>query len=250
MEHIEFHSHEQQDEFVYNIFDQKENGFFLDVACGNPLIGSNTYSLETFKNWTGFCFDLYNVANAHQWQDKRKAQFVQMDATSEQFTTFLKENIPAGQLIDFVSLDIDGLSVVALQRIIDSGVKFKSITFEHEYHRDGELLRGPSREILEGLGMKRLFEDVHALHVWTGAKGHTINIEDWWIHPEYFDPKLLEIAATGKTYKECIEILQGFKNLEYNGIHKCSLAWPDEYTLFWNDSEASQYRSCASTYFS
>jgi hypothetical protein len=40
---IEFFSHEQQDEFAYNLFGGKTGGTFIDLACANPIIGNNTY---------------------------------------------------------------------------------------------------------------------------------------------------------------------------------------------------------------
>ena len=91
MKHIEFHSHEQQDEFIFNLFGQKTSGTFLDISCGNPIIGSNSYTLEKYNGWRGIGFDIGDAESLFQWSQKRQSKFVQMDATSAQLTEYLAE---------------------------------------------------------------------------------------------------------------------------------------------------------------
>lgn len=239
---LKFHSHEQQDEFVFNIFDQKFNGTFLDVACGNPLIGSNTYTLEKYLNWSGYCFDIVDVQKEHNWSSKRTSKFLNIDATSNQFRDYLKDAIPKDLVIDYVSLDIDFTNtVVALEKILEAGVRFKSMTFEHEICNWGPEQRDNSRKILTEIGMVRLFEDVrhpqhHAPHAASTA------FEDWWIHPDYFDKNLLKIQTSEFFYPDNIEILKKFKNQSYNYPHVCCQAWPDEYSLFWSQYQENEYK--------
>ena len=66
--------------------------------------------------------------------------------------------------------------------------------------------------------------------------------EDWWINPDYIDPTILEIKTTGKFYRDNVEIIKSYKNLQYNGTHACCLSWPDEYRLFHNSAEEWKYR--------
>lgn len=233
---IQFYSLELQDELILNLFDQKTNGTFLDVACWHPIGGSNTYTLEKQFNWSGFGFDIYDSDALYQWRTHRTSPFVQVDVTSDNFSNFLKNNIPSSTVIDYVSLDIDGMdTVTALKRLIEAGVKFKSVTFEHEYYIHGDIYRDMSRKILEDLGFVSLFSDV---------KAHTVNLvapnkindteyfEDWWIHPDYFDPKLLEIKTSGVYYDECVDILKRFKHANYQSVHHCCRAYPDEYSFY------------------
>lgn len=240
MQTIEFYSHEQQDEFIFNLFQKKTNGFFLDISCGNPIIGSNTYALEKFCGWTGFGFDITDAEGTHQWSQKRTAQFVQADATSPELTEFLKANIPAGTIVDYISLDVDAagtnLAFKALQRVIDSGVRFKAMTFEHEYYQHGDSIRSPARELLESQGYVRLFEDVR---LWACGQqdDSTMYFEDWWIDPAHFDPSILESARTGLYYYRCVERLKKALGNEYTATHRCSRAWPEEYNLFWTQGE-------------
>ena len=41
--------------FVKYLFKEKKDGLFLDIACDDPIHGSNTYVLEKEYNWNGFC---------------------------------------------------------------------------------------------------------------------------------------------------------------------------------------------------
>lgn len=243
MDNIEFHSHEQQDEFIYNLFGKKQNGFFLDISCGHPQIGSNTYTLEKYLGWTGFCFDIGNCEELYNWSSNRTATFVQSDATSSDLTDFLISNTPADRVYDYISLDVDAagtnLALQALNRVLDSGVKFKAMTFEHECYIHGPQIRDQASYLLESKGYLPLFPDVR---LWGGGvdDDSAATFEDWWIHPDYFDPEIMKISETGLYYFECIEKLKAALGNQYTAIHRCSQAWPEEYNLFWNDQSRDQ----------
>jgi hypothetical protein len=240
MQKFESYSHEQQDEFIYNIFDHKTNGYFLDIAAGHPIIGSNTYSLEKFNQWTGFGFDIVD-SETYGWSEHRTSNFVQMDVCSEEFTTFLKNNIPQDLVVDYVSLDVNGpteeMVTTALQRVIDAGVKFKAVTFEHEVHRGIDINRTESRKLLEGLGLVRLFEDVRLWGIQYHTNPTNQSFEDWWIDPQYFDPKLLEAARADLFYPDVIKVLQENRNNPYEVIHHCCRAFREEYDTFWHEAD-------------
>jgi hypothetical protein len=246
MQTIEFHSHEQQDEFIYNLFGQKQNGFFLDISCGNPIIGSNSYTLEKFCSWSGIGFDLLDIEELYQWSQKRSSKFLRADATSEQLTELIKTNVPTDQIVDYISLDVDAannnLAFKALERIVASGVKFKAMTFEHENYMHGDSIRGPARALLESLGYIRLFEDVR---YWdAGATDErNMHFEDWWIHPDYFDTKIIKAARSGLYYYQCIEVLKELMGNEYIAQHNCSRGWPEEYKLFWHNQEEDELKN-------
>ena len=245
---IEFFSHEQQDEFAYNLFGGKTNGTFIDLACANPIIGNNTYSLEKYCGWTGWCFDIVDVESRDQWSSKRQTKFHQMDATSAEFAVFLTNNVPHDTVVDYISLDIDGASMQALDRILLAGVKFKAMTFEHESFKD-VYLRDASRATLEGMGMVRLFEDVVIPQVLNYYPGQTQIFEDWWINPEYFEPELLSIKTSGQDFKHNVEVLKQYKNLPYAGTHACSILWPDEYRIFDSAYQEAEYKEKFRIYF-
>jgi len=240
---IEFHSHEQQDEFIYNLFKKKQNGFFLDISCGNPIIGSNSYTLEKYCGWDGFCFDIGNCEELFGWSQQRTAKFVQADATSADLTDFLIANTPVDRVYDYVSLDVDAngtnLALQALQRVLDSKIKFKAMTFEHECYIHGQSIRDQASILLEARGFIPLFADVR---LWSGGLSDDsgATFEDWWIHPDYFDQDILDIADAGLYYFDCVETLKQALGHEYTATHNCSRGWPEEYKLFWHDQEQQQ----------
>lgn len=248
MQTIEFHSHEQQDEFIYNLFKGKKEGFFLDISCGHPIIGSNSYALEKFCGWRGFGFDIGNVEKDLQWSKHRTSPFVMMDATSPHLTNFLVANAP--EVVDYVSLDVDAagtnLALQALDRVLRSNIKIKAMTFEHECHIHGPRIRDAAIGLLEDRGMIPLFADVR---LWSGglADDSSFSFEDWWIDPQYFDEDILKIQDEGLYYFECIEKIKSALDNKYNRKHNCCRAWPEEYNLFWNENDEQQLKSLFKT---
>jgi hypothetical protein len=238
MNNIEFHSHEQQDEFIFNLFEQKQNGFFLDISCGNPLIGSNTYTLEKQLGWTGYGFDIGDCENLYQWSEKRTSNFIKADATDKGLTDFLISNIPADTIVDYISLDVDAggtnLALPALRRVLDANIRFKAMTFEHECYMHGPAVRDEVIQILEEKGYIALFEDVC---LWSGDPTQQYSFEDWWIDPKYFDQKILDCKDSGLYYYECVEKIKKTLGHSYQATHRCCRAWPQEYDLFWHDGD-------------
>lgn len=243
MDLIEFHSHEQQDEFVYNLFAKKSNGFFLEISCGHPIIGSNSYSLEKFCDWQGYCFDIGDCLNLFEWPKHRRAPFVQLDATSPALTNFLKESISTSSIVDYISLDVDAagtnLALPTLKRVIESGIRFRAMTFEHERYLHGPNIQDQVNDILRSQDYIPLFSDVR---LWSGGASDDSQacFEDWWIDPSHFDPNLIDIASKGLYYFECVDIIKNFMNNQYHGTHNCSQAWPEQYRLFWHAQEQQQ----------
>lgn len=244
---IDFHSHEQQDEFVFNVFNGKRDGFFLDISCGNPRIGSNTYTLEKFCGWTGFGFDILDIEERDGWSQYRTSQFVQGDATSEGMTEFLQEHLPKDQVVDYVSLDVDAggtsLALEVLKRVLAAGVKFKVMTFEHEFYQHGPALRDEQRKLLEAQGMVMLFENVKGWTIGQGRHNDTEFYEDWWINPEYFEPELLQVKDKELYTFQCVEKLRNYRNNwdQYQANHVCSRSFPDQYCLHWPGPEEAQW---------
>ena len=235
MRKIDFHSWEQQDEFIVNLFGHKTNGTFLDIAAAHPTVGSNTYTLEKFFNWTGQAFDIQDCEEKWQWSQHRSSAFILADATSEAFAQYLATNFK-DTVVDYISLDVDAhdtnLALPVLKRILESGIRFKAMTFEHELYMHGDSFRNESRQLLEAQGYVRLFSDVCA---W-GAKPDRFManefFEDWWVDPQYFSEEILKTAATSLHTFTCVNKLRALNNIEYEAEHKCCRSFPDEWTIF------------------
>ena len=177
------------------------------------------------------------------WSTIRKSPLHLIDVTTDQFTQFLKDNIPTDLVIDYVSLDVNGprpdMVTEALERVLDAGVKFKSVTFEHEIHVGYDETLNDSRRILEELGFVKLAADVRLWGI-QFSNPTTQSFEDWWIDPQYFDPKLLEAATSNLYYFDVIETIKNNRANSYTVQHHCNRAYPDEYDTFWHDGNRQE----------
>ena len=125
---MNFQSHEKQDEFVVKLqkyikpeYDTDDQKYYLDVAAGDPVTGSNTYVLDLDFEWTGLAFDISEDLK-QKWNknEERTAEFSLEDVTSENFTNLL--SMRKNKLYDYLSLDVDtateNKSHTALARIL------------------------------------------------------------------------------------------------------------------------------------
>ena len=241
---MESYSYEQQDEFIFTLFDYKTSGNFIDVACGHPILGNNTYALDKHFGWDGLCFEIGDVQfsqyfsgkdlKTHNvvWDQERRAKLELTDATSKKFEEYLKAH--SSKIVDYISLDVDAagvnLALDVLNRIIDSGIRFKAMTFEHEIYLN-QRVQAPSRQLLESLGYQRLFGNVR---LWGGGVHNDANCysEDWWIDPAYFEPDLLSIADEGLYFFDCVRKLRNYKNAGQTVSHHCCQAYVNEVDMF------------------
>eukprot|EP01031_Cornospumella_fuschlensis_P033257 gene33257-40235_t len=47
----------QQDIMIVSIFNDKDNGFFVDLAANDWQVASNTLTVEHFNHWNGVCIE-------------------------------------------------------------------------------------------------------------------------------------------------------------------------------------------------
>ncbi len=66
------YSHANEEIVIRDFFQDRRDGFFLDVGCGHPIQDSNTYYLETRLSWTGIGVDALPEL-ARKWKRNRPA---------------------------------------------------------------------------------------------------------------------------------------------------------------------------------
>ena len=174
-------SQAHQDELIYQLLNGKHNGYFVDLAANDPIYLSNTFSLERFFGWNGLCIE----ANSMYWAglsyrtcalvgavvslDRQEVHFRfsnkelggivgdQFDNkkgnTPEQprLTVALMEVLQrfnAPQMIDYLSLDVEGAEDMVLQPTVLDAYQFNLITIE----RPSESLQ----KLLKSKGYKNL----------------------------------------------------------------------------------------------
>lgn len=204
-EEIMFRSQANQDEFVYTILydllGKQDSGYYLEVGAGDPIHSNNTYVLEKNCGWQGLSIDIADHLTP-RWSTERSNPFLLKDATQLDYCSVLEE-FP--QVIDYLSLDIDGQYDTVLQKVMQSNHTFKIVTIEHDAYRFGDIYRNKEREILTALGYHLLCADV-------SHNGYPF--EDWWIHPDFFSPFLFQqLRSLNLQGKDCVEVMQNIKTL-------------------------------------
>lgn len=164
----------RQDEFVSYILEGATDGTFLDIGAGWAKKDSNSAWLESL-GWAGHCID---NGKDGKWEDSgwagREAVLIIADATTYDYGYF------AGKHINYLSLDVDEASCLALDRLLKTapGITFSVITIEHDEYRFGADIREDQRRLLHNEG----FYELLCPSVYPSEVGKDIVWEDWWVN--------------------------------------------------------------------
>lgn len=121
-----------QEYFAYSI--GGKNGTYIEIGAYRPRHRSNTYTLEVQEGWRGFSIE-YNVKHKQGWLEcpERKNPIHWADAMTFEYHQEVKNlNLPSR--INYLSCDIEppNHTFTALKKVIEDGVEFDCITFEHD----------------------------------------------------------------------------------------------------------------------
>ena len=186
-----------QDLFVLSMLDGKRNGTYLELGCAYPFYNNNTALLETQFDWKGVSID-NNSELTDQFFKERKNTVLCMDATTVEYASMLAMT-GLGKDIDYLQLDCDPapITLEILKRIPFDTHRFAVITFEHD-HYTGQGVRKESRKYLKSKGYTLVVSDI--------AHNENDSYEDWWVHPELVDAKIIkkmkDVSAKPKFCKD------------------------------------------------
>jgi hypothetical protein len=166
-----------QDLFVIGACGYKKNGTFVEVGAMHSSFMSNTYLLETEFGWSGVSFEIDPI-RAAEFNKNRKAECIVGDATIADYASIFKnKNLPKD--IDYLQVDIEpaNQTLQALELIMSTGHRFRTITFEHDLYVDSnnQAIKDRQKELLTSLGYSLYKENV----CWD--KEQVGPFEDWWI---------------------------------------------------------------------
>jgi len=72
-----------QDTWIINYFNQKRNGFFVDVGCVHPFKNNNTALLDIHYDWTGLCVGTHDIESFDRkvygnlnWSSRKNSSFI------------------------------------------------------------------------------------------------------------------------------------------------------------------------------
>ena len=185
------HSQAFQDMFVLMALDGKTEGKYLEIGANKPFEHSNTYLLEDKFNWKGVSLEI--IGPLVTWfNGKRKNTCLQRDATKANYLEIL-DSQNMGTDFDYLQLDCEPArnTFEALLLIPFEKYRFAVITYEHDWYIDEDkTMRDKSRKYLQMMGYELVVPNISIdKENW---------FEDWWVHTDLVDPKIIEVLKSSK----------------------------------------------------
>lgn len=179
-----------QDIFVYNVV--SENKTYIEIGAYKPVSKNNTYVLETALGYRGFSLEL-----SRKWQQaweecpERRNEICWTDALTFDYVAQC-DRLGLGHHIGYLSCDIEPPTntLAALKRVIEQGIQFDCITFEHDRSNPAfaDLLpldiESQATEFLEQHGYQVAVTDVSA------NRDPSYIFETWYVHGSIPWPKM------------------------------------------------------------
>lgn len=193
-----FYSQAGQDEWISSLFEFKREGYFLDIGAHNGIDINNTYFLEKELGWTGICIEADPVIFS-SLSSNRKCTCVNIAVSDQEGeisflqdgfsgressspgsiwvkTKNLKEilnDLNPPKVIDYLSLDIEGMELKALMGFPFDEYEILAITVEHNLYTGKEDYKREIKNFLEGKGYLIFRENIE-------SQGSPF--EDWYIN--------------------------------------------------------------------
>lgn len=173
---MNYYSQLGQDIIVDRLFQQKENGTFVDVGASFFDNMNNTYFFEKERSWRGVAVELDSVYN-DGWLNRPKTVYLNQNALDVDYAKFFADNnMP--NVIDYFSIDLEPPEVTyqAFCKVMETNYIFNVITFEVDYYRY-TLSRDPARKMVQEKGYLLLSE----------IKQGDSHIDDVYIHESFYE---------------------------------------------------------------
>jgi FkbM family methyltransferase len=199
---MKYYSQAGQDEWVVKFFNEKKNGFFLDIGAHNGIDINNTYYLEKNLDWSGICIeadpvifeDLKNNRNSicvncaasdsvgyikfsqDGFSGKINELTGTVDVKSNTIANILRDN-NAPKIIDYISLDVEGYESKVLSKFPFDEYEFIIMTVEHNLYIGNTKNKEEIKEILLKNGYVIAVENV---------QHENFEFEDWYVNKKYY----------------------------------------------------------------
>jgi FkbM family methyltransferase len=196
---MKYFSQSKQDKWVLENLLYKTDGVFVDIGAYDGIQTSNTHCLEKYYNWNGICVEanylVYqklienrNCINIYGAISNSNGEcYFSSDKISDQgiitpcfilndvLEKHLKNNI-----IDYLSLDVEGHEFTILNTIDFNKWKFKLMTVEHNLYCSGPEQKNKIFDLLTSKGYTRIVENAVCLDpnpLWNNKP-----YEDWYVN--------------------------------------------------------------------
>lgn len=195
----QFYSDAKQDQFVANILNFKKDGYCVDIGSCHSIISNNTYYFQDL-GWTSISVEIESGYN-QSYSTRKSGVHLNENALEVDYKKVFEEyEFPSS--IDYLSLDVDTISLDVLRILPLDDYRFKVITIEHDGYLYGDKYRDQQRNILESNGYLLLCSNVYVEQ--PGYEGKEFPFEDWWIDPSEFDQELIEKIKCDNTLPSVI----------------------------------------------
>lgn len=146
-----------------NIFalQASKNKTYVEIGASHPRKINNTFLLEQ-QGWNGFSIELNKTKKSAWDADEERTNTIYWDnALTFDYAKAVDEN-KLGTRIGYLSVDIEPPenTFAALKRIIEQGISFDCITFEHDKYQAKVDIDAEVTEYLAGKGYKVAVENV------------------------------------------------------------------------------------------
>jgi len=195
----QFYSDAKQDQFAANILKFKRDGYCVDIGSCHSVISNNSYYFQGL-NWTSISVEIEKGYN-ESYSTRTNGVHLNKNALEVNYKeTFEEYEFPKS--IDYLSLDVDTLSLDVLRILPLDEYRFKVITIEHDGYLYGDKYRDQQRNLLNSYGYLLVCSNVYVEQ--PGYEGKEYPFEDWWIDPSEFDSDLIEKIKCDSTLPSVI----------------------------------------------
>ena len=195
----QFYSDAKQDQFTANILNFKKDGYCVDIGSCHSVISNNTYYFQGL-DWASISIEIERGYN-ESYSTRTNGVHLNKNALEVNYKeTFEEYEFPKS--IDYLSLDVDTISLDVLRILPLDEYRFKVITIEHDGYLYGDKYREQQRSLLNSYGYLLLCSNVYVEQ--PGYEGKECPFEDWWIDPSEFDSDLIEKIKCDSTLPSVI----------------------------------------------
>ena len=183
---MQFYSQIGQDEWVYSMFPNKTDGYFVELGADDGVSLSNTLFFEKERNWKGICIEpnefsyqkLVQNRKCHishelihsendkvvnfeymdmlsgivDYSPKYKTAGASVVQKSTKTLAYVLDQFQAPNVIDYLSLDVEGHEYDILSTFPFDRYQFKCMTVEHNAPMFGSDARNKIRKLLTEKG--------------------------------------------------------------------------------------------------
>ena len=169
------YSHAMQDVAALEINRTSQDYYYLEIGAGLPTTYGNNTSLLEHLQWKGISIEKnhsYKSSWEQSWRDETRV--IWDDAINVDYSKFPIKHF------GFIQIDVDDakLGIEITKKIVDAGITFNFLTFEHDIHYRPENKKYKIKmlDYMQNLNYYRICNDVYK----TSSRTKTL-YEDWYV---------------------------------------------------------------------